>query len=197
MGKGSACGSRVPAQASSASQTSTILLSGCLRGHRSNSNVTLGELSPVPPSGSTGFHWLGVSPRMSVCGRLSVIALPACPAPGTTLLAACVVPWARAPGSSNRLLECPFAALRTRWPSPTWEPTFCAKLQEPRMSVTWTPTGPLAGFVFFSLRVWGKESPTGWEGELLAFSLSLAICCLLRQACLERVCIKWMQAAIP
>lgn len=132
-----------------------------------------------------------------VCGRLSVIALPACPAPGTTLLAACVVPWARAPGSSNRLLECPFAALRTHWPSPTWEPTFCAKLQEPRMSVTWTPTGPLAGFVFFSLRVWGKESPTGWEGELLAFSLSLAICCLLRQACLERVCIKWMQAAIP
>jgi hypothetical protein len=37
----------------------------------------------------------------------------------------------------------------------------------------------------------------GWEGVQLVFSLSLAICCLLHQACGEHVCIKWMQTAIP
>lgn len=37
----------------------------------------------------------------------------------------------------------------------------------------------------------------GRAPELWAFPLSLAMCCLLRQACLEHVCIKWMQAAIP
>lgn len=82
-------------------------------------------------------------------------------------------------------------------PPRSGSPPFVRIYKSLRMSVTCTPTGPLAGFVFFSLRAWEKESAAGWEGELLPFSLSLAICCLLRQACLERVCIKWMQAAIP
>lgn len=45
-------------------------------------------------------------------------------------------------------------------------------------------------------------SPEGGKGRAprggaAAVSLSLAACRLLHQACFERVCIKWMQAAIP
>lgn len=58
------------------------------------------------------------------------------------------------------------------------------------------PLTPLLFLPFPPRRVGRGRGPWG-GGVPLAFSLSLAICCRLHQACFERVCIKWMQAAIP
>lgn len=169
-------------------------------------NITLGEqytLSSwpahhVPPfRKDLGSRWL--SAPAHVCAGVWSLLTRGHPAPGNGGRPFYLPALPHAPCSGSRAPR--------HHPHGGWSerPCVLAPVGEPRLyheprTVLQPPVpGALTLGLLFSSpwRVGKGASPTGAVGVPMALSLSLAICCLLQQACFERVCIKWTQAAIP